>query len=68
MAAKKSSASDSIKIKQGDSMSYEQRLIFPEEEERGKIEIIEILDLSDNDEISAEEEGFLLGYYEEDSY
>ena len=44
------------------------QLIFPEEEERQQIEVIEILDLSDNDEISAEEEGFLLGYYEEDSY
>jgi hypothetical protein len=45
-----------------------QQLIFPEEDERERIEIIEILDLSDNDQISADEEGFLLGYYEEDSY
>ena len=44
-----------------------QRLIFPEEEDQ-KIEIIEIYNLSDDDQISAEEEGFLLGYYEEDSH
>lgn len=41
-----------------------QQLIFPEEEQE-KIEIIEIYELFDADEISAEEEGFLLGYYED---
>ena len=65
MAAKKSPCS-SIKVEQGDSM-MKQQLIFPEEEERQQIEVIEILELSDNDEITAEEEGFLLGYYEDSS-